>query len=157
MGNTKELTVVQWHNSYSVGIKLVDEQHMKLIDLTNKLFQNCLESREQYTKVFLDTIHDAVDYIGYHFSTEELIMKRINYPDLVAHKKEHTEFVREFLSRANEFNSDNKMNTPLAFVYFLKDWVLRHIAVCDKKMGDYIITMHKSGELKKLFPNSKKV
>ena len=147
--------VVQWQSYYSVGVKLIDEQHMKLINLTNRLFQNCLESHEQFASIFLETIHDVVDYVGYHFSTEEKIMKKINYPDYSKHKKEHTEFVHEVLSRADDFNSGDEINAPLAFAYFLKDWVLNHIAISDKKMGDYLLAMYKIGELQKIFPKGK--
>ena len=156
MDEMNEETIVQWQNSYSVGIKLVDEQHMKLINFTNRLFQNCLEGREQSTSVFPETIHEAVDYVGYHFGTEEKIMERVNYPAFSTHKQEHAEFVREVYSRAKEFNSGNKINTPLAFVYFLRDWVFHHIAVSDKKLGDYIAAMRNSGELPQVILKDKK-
>ena len=151
----KEKTVVQWQNSYSVGIKIVDEQHMELINLTNKLFMNCMGSQEQSMSAFLTTIHEAVDYVGYHFSTEEKIMERVNYPDFAAHKKEHADFVREVLRKVAEFNS-GKSVTPITFVHYLKDWVLQHIAVCDKKMGDYLLAMHKNGDLQKITLKVKK-
>ena len=151
----QEKTVVQWQNSYSVGIKIVDEQHMELINLTNKLFNDCMEGQEQATSSFLVTIHEAVDYVGYHFSTEEKIMERVNYPDFANHKNEHADFVREVIKKVAEFNS-GKASTPVTFVYYLKDWVLQHIAVCDKKMGDYLIAMHRNGELQNITLKAKK-
>jgi hemerythrin len=42
------------------------------------------------------------------------------------------------------------MLAPLTFVYFLRDWVLHHIAVNDRKLGDYLIYMKRSGELQKM-------
>jgi len=141
--------VVQWQNSYSVGVKPIDEQHMELINLTNKLFNNCMARQERTNSIFLDTIHEAVEYTGYHFGTEEKMMGRINYPDFSKHKQEHTDFVREVYTRVEEFES-GKMFTPLHFVYFLRDWVLHHIAVCDKKLGDYLLLLRQSGELQKM-------
>ena len=147
--------VVQWQNSYSVGIRLVDEQHMVLINMTNKLFANCMADRERSRNTFLDIIREAVDYVGYHFSTEEKLMERVNYPEYAQHKKEHTVFVREVLSKVEDFNA-GKVFTPLAFAYFLRDWVLNHIAVNDKKMGDYILQLRRSGELQKMTLKVKK-
>ena len=141
--------IVQWQNSYSVGIKLVDDQHMMLIQLTNKLFNNCMAGQEKTKNTFLDIIHEAVDYVGYHFGTEEKIMERVKYPDYTHHKKEHAVFVKEVLSRVDEFNS-GKMLAPLEFVYFLRDWVLHHIAVCDKKMGDYLLHLRRNGTLREI-------
>ena len=150
-----EKKVVQWQNTYSVGIKLIDEQHMELITLTNKLFNNIMAGRERSRTTFLSTIHDAVDYVGYHFSTEEKVMERINYPDYLEHKKEHSTFVREVFNKVEEFKA-GKVLAPLTFVYFLRDWVLHHIAVNDKKMGDYLIALQRSGELQKMTLNVRK-
>jgi hemerythrin len=142
-------TIVQWQNSYSVGVRLIDEQHMELIKLTNKLFESCMAGQEKTRRTFLDTIHMAVDYVKYHFGTEERLMERINYPDLLRHKKEHADFVREVLLKVEDFKAGKSL-APISFVYFLRDWVLQHIAVCDKKMGDYLINMQKSGALRSI-------
>jgi hemerythrin-like metal-binding protein len=147
--------VVQWQNSYSVGIKPIDEQHMELINLTNKLFRSCMSGHERSNSMFLDTIHEAVEYTGYHFGTEERMMERIHYPDYAKHKQEHTDFVREVYIKVEEFKS-GKMLTSLHFVYFLRDWVLHHIAVCDKKLGEYLLYLRQSGELQKMTVRVKK-
>ena len=144
-----EKPVVQWQASYSVGVKLIDDQHMELVKLTNKLFANCMAGRERARNTFLDTIHEAVEYVGYHFGTEEKVMERINYPEFAIHKKQHENFVREVFVKVEEFNA-GKTLAPLSFVYYLRDWVLHHIAVCDKKYGDYLRQMHQSGELQKI-------
>ena len=150
-----EKTVVQWQNSYSVGVRLIDEQHMELINLTNKLFVSCMAGQERSRDIFLQTIHDAVDYVGYHFGTEEKVMERIKYPEFVSHRKEHTDFVREVFTKVEDFKA-GKLFTPLAFVYYLRDWVLHHIAVCDRKLGDYLVALQKSGALHKMTLSVKK-
>jgi len=72
-----ERTVVQWQNSYSVNVKLIDQQHQELIKMTNKLFASCLAGQQSSKSTFLEIIKAAIDYTGYHFSTEERIMERI--------------------------------------------------------------------------------
>jgi hemerythrin-like metal-binding protein len=140
--------VVQWQNSYSVGVRPIDNQHMELIRLTNKLFNSCMAGQRR-SGAFLDAIHEAVDYTGYHFGTEEKIMQRVNYPDYARHKKEHTDFVREVYSKVEEYKA-GKMLAPLQFVYFLRDWVLHHIAVSDKRLGDYLLLLKRNGYLQKM-------
>ena len=142
-------TIVTWQNSYSVGIKLIDDQHKVLIRLTNRLFVNCMAGRERTRDAFLDTVREAIDYVGYHFGTEEKVMDRINYPDYAKHKMEHADFVREVYDKVDEYKA-GKLMAPLSFVYFLRDWVLLHIAVSDKKLGGYLKLMHKNGELQKI-------
>jgi hemerythrin len=141
--------IVVWHNSYSVGIPLIDDQHKELINLTNQLYACCMEGREASKASFLQTVHGAVEYIGYHFSTEEKVMTRIGYPDYATHKKEHNDFVRTVVSQVEDYKSGRQF-VPNVFVHFLKDWVLTHIAVCDKKLGEYLINLKKQGALKDL-------
>jgi len=147
--------IVTWHPSYSIGIKQIDEQHQLLIKLTNELFSSCLQGQEKTNSVFLKTIHKAVNYINYHFSIEEKIMEKVNYPEYAEHKTEHIDFVREVLIKVDDFTSGKRF-TPLAFVYYLRDWVLNHIAVCDKKLGSYIMLLHKQGYLQKITLKVKK-
>ena len=150
-----EKTVVQWQSSYSVGVKQIDRQHMKLINLTNKLFSSCMAGKAKGRDAFLEIIHEAVDYIGYHFGIEEKIMIRTNYPDFAQHKLEHNDFVREVYSNVDEFES-GRIFVPLHFVYFLRDWVLHHIAVCDKKLGNYLLLMKRNGLLQNMSLKIKK-
>ena len=144
-----EKNIVLWQNSYSVGIRVIDEQHMELIRLTNKLFASCMVGQEKSKDTFLNTIHEAVDYVRYHFGSEEKMMERINYPGYAYHKQEHASFIREVLTKVEEFNS-GKIHTPLNFVYYLRDWVLHHIAVSDKELGEYLQFMKKRGDLQKI-------
>ena len=149
--------IVSWHSSYSVGVKLIDEQHMKLIKLTNKLFNSCMagQERTRVDSVFLGVIHEVVDYVDYHFNTEERVMERVNYPEYKMHKQEHMTFVRNVLAKVEEFNL-GKTNTSLSFVYYLRDWVLHHIAVNDKKLGTYLVEMKRKGDLQQIILKTKR-
>jgi len=106
-------------------------------------------SQERSRIVFLETIHETVNYVAYHFDTEEKVMGRINYPDYKRHKQEHMEFVRKVFSKVEDFRS-GKIFAPISFVYFLRDWILHHIAVCDKRMGDYLLLLWRKGALHKI-------
>ena len=142
-------TVVEWKNSYSINIKLIDEQHMELIKLTNKLFASCMAGQQKTKSAFLEIIPAAVEYTGYHFATEEKIMERINFPGYSAHKQEHKQFVREVYNKVEDYKA-GKILAPLTFVYFLRDWILHHIAVNDKKLGEYLLNLKRSGDLNKM-------
>jgi hemerythrin len=138
--------IVDWHDSYSIGIRLIDDQHKELINLTNRLHQASVYGWENSKVAFMSAIRAAVDYVGYHFGTEEKIMERIHYPDYKSHKKEHSDFVKEVLRQVQDFQADQKVSAN-DFVLFLKNWVLAHIAVCDKKLGMYLVKMKRDGSL----------
>jgi hemerythrin len=130
-----EKNFVVWSDAYSVGSALIDSQHKELAAMTNELFRSC-EQPEGRMASFLKTIHRAVNYAKTHFATEEIFMRKVSYPDYIAHKKEHEDFVNEVLRQVKNFEAGTC--TPLDFAMFLKTWLLNHIAVSDKKYAPFL-------------------
>jgi hemerythrin len=139
--------IVEWDDRYSIGIPLVDEQHKELIRLTNSLYESCLQGDEAARESFKAAIRELVDYVKFHFGAEEQILKNINYPEFAGHKKRHEDFVRQVLGEVKNFEEGKKF-VPNVFVRFLKDWILTHIAMEDKKYAEYILALKKKGTLK---------
>jgi hemerythrin len=135
---------VEWDSRYSVGIPLIDEQHKKLIELTNDLYEACLGGIESATSNFREAIRGTVEYVKYHFAAEEKILENVKYPGIAAHKKEHETFVVTILRDVKDFEEGKKF-VPNVFVRYLKDWILAHIAVEDKKYAGYILALKKQG------------
>ncbi|MFP3089423.1 bacteriohemerythrin [Treponema sp. TIM-1] len=139
--------IVEWDDRYLIGIPLIDEQHKELIRLTNNLYESCLQGDEAARENFRIAIQGTVDYVKFHFGAEEQILKNVNYPEFTAHKKQHEEFVRQVLEEVKNFEEGKKF-VPNIFVRFLRDWILTHIAMVDKKYAEYIINLKKNGGLK---------
>jgi hemerythrin len=144
--NEDQIRIVEWDESYSLGIPIIDRQHKKLIDMTNTLYEGCLAGDNTARTYFMRTIHDAVEYVQYHFTSEERLLRRIGYPDFAAHKKQHEDFVRKIIEEVRSFN-DGKRFVPNNFVRFLRDWVLAHIAVSDRLYAKYLLSLKKQGLL----------
>ena len=149
--------IIEWNDSYSIGIKVIDDQHMKLIELTNKLFDSCLSGHERtkFDSIFLDIIHEIIAYVSYHFGAEEKVMERSNYPEYKIHKQEHANFAKEILNKVEEFKLC-KVNPSLSFVYYLKNWVFSHVAVSDRKLGTYLGEMKRNGAFQHIVLGTKK-
>ena len=127
---------VNWNKRYEFGIPLIDKQHQKLIQITNKLFMASLKGNQVAKDNFEETVKELVDYIKYHFSAEEVFMAKIGYPGLDTHKKEHQSFVQTVQQSVTKFEAGNT-SIPKNFAQFLKDWILEHIAISDKLIADY--------------------
>jgi hemerythrin len=130
-----EENFVVWSDDYSVGSVLIDSQHKELAAMTNELFRSC-EQTSGRMALFMRTIQRAVNYAKTHFATEEIFMRKVNYPDYIAHKKEHEDFVNEVLRQVKNFEAGTC--APIDFARFLKKWLLNHIAVCDKKYAPFL-------------------
>ncbi|MDR2797604.1 MAG: bacteriohemerythrin [Treponema sp.] len=144
----KEVFVV-WEDRYSVGIPSIDAQHKELLVLTNKLYDACRNSEEKAREYFKEVIRSAVEYVQFHFTSEERIMERINFPELGPHKVQHTSFVKQVLEEVQNFEG-GKSFVPNTFVRFLRDWILTHIAMSDIKYAEYIQVLKKQGTLQAL-------
>ncbi|MDR0444053.1 MAG: bacteriohemerythrin [Treponema sp.] len=131
-----ESELVSWHESYSVGVKIIDDQHKELINLVNDLFNHVVGNEEAEREYFQKVIHEAVNYVKVHFATEERIMLATKFKGYDAHKKEHDSFVMNVIKNAKDYEAGKRL-TLTSFTKFLKDWVLTHIAVMDKLYFDY--------------------
>lgn len=131
------LNLVDWDERYSVGVKVIDDQHKQLVVMANELYAGCLHGDEAAKEYFAKTIHQAVDYVKVHFATEELLMHKISYPRHHIHKKEHEDFVQKILTEVGAFSRGEKF-VPNHFARYLRDWVLEHIAISDRLYGDFL-------------------
>jgi hemerythrin len=132
--------LLTWSDTFSFGIKIIDDQHKELIDLVNEMFLHATGNEEQENEYFSKVIQQAVQYIKIHFATEEKLMRAINFPDYAEHKRCHDCFVLDVLINIREFEKE-KHYTLFTFTKFLKDWVLSHIGIMDKQYHLYIKKM----------------
>ncbi|MDH4183211.1 MAG: bacteriohemerythrin [Nitrospinota bacterium] len=81
------MAFAEWDDSYSVGVKKLDEQHKILFTLINEM--NNLVMRKASTITYTEVMEEILEYTTYHFHAEEEFMRKINYPHLEEHKLEH--------------------------------------------------------------------
>jgi hemerythrin len=136
-GDTQEKNeYVKWSDTYSTGINLIDEQHKGLIDLINDLFNHVTGNKAEERDYFQEVIEQAVQYVKFHFATEEKYMTSIGFPGFAEHKKAHEQFVLTVITTIKDFKEGNKL-TLENFANFLQDWVLSHIAKMDMQYSKF--------------------
>jgi hemerythrin len=141
---------IQWEARYVLGVPLIDGQHEKLVQLTNDLHIACCDNRDTANECFIKVAREAVNYVHYHFTTEEKIMLLLSFPEYIDHKRSHESFIKEILHHTKMF-SEQQNFVPNRFVHFLKDWVLSHIAICDKTFAEYVLSLRCRAKLEMLF------
>lgn len=82
---------IPWDNRYEIGIETVDEQHKKLFDLVNKLYE--LEDGKDTKEELRTILYDFSEYMKVHFKDEEDYMSSIKFPLLFEHKQLHREII----------------------------------------------------------------
>jgi hemerythrin len=121
----------------SVGVAELDDDHGKLLALLADL-RDVLETGD--TQEALSWVLAGLKlYIGFHFAHEEEILLRANYPEFVAHQREHRlfgaavdEIYRDFQTRASDA-------LPQQVLEFLENWLYEHSLGADRAAAKYLL------------------
>ena len=131
----EDFNYVKWDAKFVIGIVPIDEQHKKLVELCNALYEKVWTARKDNTEEWkvqtAVTLKECVNYVTTHFSNEEKIMKVVGYERFSEHKNRHDEFTKKVLETAKGFNSMD-FSDAIKFCKFLYEWILSHIAHEDK-------------------------
>ena len=128
------MPLMSWKNEYSVNVALIDQQHKKLIDLLNQMYDAL---KAQRGKEALKTVlTDLVNYTDGHFQTEERLMQTHRYPGYESHKLEHQMLVKKVKDFQKEFVAGGS-SVSIEVMSFLRDWLNGHILGTDKQYASH--------------------
>ena len=126
-----------WTEELATGHPVIDAQHREIFKALDN-FRD-LTSEGKGREGVGAALKFTADYISKHFSDEEGIQARSNYPDRVNHKGLHEAFKKVVADLLKEFNEQgptimlfNKVNTNLG------RWVVNHVINEDKKVAAHI-------------------
>ncbi|MDX2493642.1 MAG: bacteriohemerythrin [Desulfuromusa sp.] len=126
----------QWKDTYNTGVTLMDQQHRRLVDLINNLFQCMKDGGDRM--IVGEIVDELVNYTVTHFRSEEDLMQKNNYPDLAAHQQIHKSFVEKVGIYAEKLKAGERL-PPVDIYNFLTDWLISHIEKQDRDgYGKYL-------------------
>jgi len=126
---------IVWKKDYAVNVESMDSEHKEIFGLINQAFAAKQEGR---TREFLDPlIEELIQYAMNHFSNEEVLLKKHQFPELDNQIKEHRDFVKK-VSAIKERQSEDQVTRFILLFDFLKEWWLDHIQVEDKKYSSFL-------------------
>ena len=120
---------IEWDNSLSIGIKLIDEQHKMLIQRLSDLSGAIEMSRGEVETA--KTLDFMVDYTDFHFSAEEKHMTE--------QKQQHAEFKGHLKQLVEDFEEEGPTKAlGTSINVFLLNWLIKHIKGVDLKFGEFL-------------------
>jgi len=126
---------IEWKREYSVNIREIDDQHKKLIDMLNELFE---AMHKGDSKILVrPVLEQMVDYAKSHFATEEKYFEQYDYPEVLAHVSEHKDFIAHVNKFIRDYKAD-KVGLSLDVMTFLKQWLASHILGSDKRYSSFL-------------------
>lgn len=128
---------IKWSETLATGVTKIDEQHKELFTRVNSLLEAMSQGKgkEEIGKV----VKFLGDYVVGHFSMEEALMDKENYPDKINHKAQHKAFINEFQQIKKELETGSPSTIALIQTQRkIVDWLTNHIGATDKKLGDFL-------------------
>ncbi len=130
------MPAMQWTEQLSVKIESIDNEHKKLIELINKLFDAM--SRGEGHNALDAILNELTDYTEFHFNHEEEALKKYNYPGFATHKKEHEGFVNKIEDTKKKYE-EGAITLTIPLIEFLTTWIKEHILKSDMGYSPFLV------------------
>jgi len=129
------MALIQWNDTFSVGIVSIDQQHKQIVKMVNEFHEAICQnkSKEHMGKL----LSGLVDYAASHFATEEKYFKEFGFIGRVAHEAEHRDLETKAVEMKKRFEKGQLLLT-VEVANFLRDWLTNHIQGSDKKYGPFL-------------------
>ncbi|MEW8314141.1 MAG: bacteriohemerythrin [Candidatus Thiodiazotropha endolucinida] len=129
------MPIVTWSEEFSVNVRIIDDQHQEMLNIVNILHtavEKCAD-KETLQKLLVE----LYEHTKTHFSTEDELMKKHNYPGYEQHLHEH-HVLLQHLNNLVEGVTGGKSPTFRSDYDVSSDWVLIHIFKSDKELGTFL-------------------
>ncbi|MGA2350281.1 MAG: bacteriohemerythrin [Terracidiphilus sp.] len=127
------MPLIAWTNQMSVGVKLLDNDHRKLVLRINELHEGLMTGR---AKPELGLAFERlVRCARVHFAHEERLFAETGYRDAAAHQQVHKEMIEKIKYLHVQFKFATEIAVELELMSQLKVWLFSHLHSADQ---DYI-------------------
>lgn len=125
------MSLIEWKDSFSVGVAAVDHEHRELIELINDLHAMLGQSAEPGDALAM--LGEIFAQISAHFALEEKYMRDTRYAQLAEHKEDHEALLdqlRDIMDRVEdlgEYDADRLSGE-------LERWFTVHFGTHDARL-----------------------
>jgi hemerythrin-like metal-binding protein len=128
---------MQWDESLSLGIPLIDDQHKTWIQRLNSLSE-AIGARVGLSEA-ANTLDFLIEYTDFHFGTEEREMAASGYPGALEHRQKHQDLKNTLTGLLQDYEEDGATHRLVTAVdTFLQTWLIRHIREVDTRFARYL-------------------
>lgn len=131
---------MNWDSSMSIGHPSIDADHKALLDQINVLVETAFDDNAHGSCVKARTeqlLADLRSAMAELVQSEESLMLQHDYPDVVEHRREHVELLKQFDHFVRQFTAS--AGASLAhLVRFLREWFDYHEENWDRPFGAWL-------------------
>lgn len=128
---------ISWQPSYETGVEEIDQQHRELFEKGNEFFKSVEKSKNPEEHIII--LNYLVEYVKFHFNTEEKMMKRKKYSLAPTHKDNHVKLVQELVRIYTKLINQGYSSALSQEIFeFLQGWFVNHIHIYDRKLAEFL-------------------
>lgn len=126
---------VTWKDEYNVNVKLIDDDHKRLMNLINSLKMAVrYHTGETFEKQAMD---ELAKYTKVHFAREEKVMRDHSYPGYEAHKAQHDAMIERVAGYGKDYE-ERGHDAIVDLAPLVKDWLINHIYKVDQEYATFL-------------------
>lgn len=121
---------MEWRDSYKIGDPNIDAQHQHLFALTNQFL--VADDKGALTACAMQLYKHTRE----HFEHEERLMRKVGYPDVLAHTERHNRLLSRLNVISEHIGQDCVNRDDVESLMW--DWALHHVPEDDAKLAMYL-------------------
>jgi len=129
------MVLIEWRESFRVGVPAVDTEHRELIELINETYARVRADEPDST--ILDFLGEIYARIAAHFALEERLMREQNYDQYEDHKADHERLLDEIRDIMDEYE-DGILVSEEDLSRRLETWFTEHFRTRDARLHKFL-------------------
>lgn len=129
------MTLLPWHDTYSVGVRAIDDDHRLWVDQLNQLHEARQKGEDR--KLIDENIDKLVAHMRDHFVREEGLMSKAGYPGFAKHKAMHDQSLAEMVSLVERHKTYGEKVDTRHILEFVKSFFVNHVTSEDLRMREF--------------------
>lgn len=125
-----------WQDAFSVGVKKIDGQHRKLIDMVNRLIEE--QRKVTDSEMIAQLLSEMMDYAQEHFREEEYLLSEYGYEKKARHEALHQSFIDKTMDFCGVTSNIGPNILSNALLDYLKTWWVEHILHEDMEYKSFL-------------------
>ena len=127
---------MDWKAEYATGIRNIDHQHAQILQIIT-LFELLSGDKARWHEVH-SLILRTREFMEFHFSVEESLMRLLSYTDGAAHRAEHQLELKQFADIERGILTGTIHGSLAARI---RDCLFGHVIAGDKRFAQYALSL----------------
>lgn len=132
----KNEELVHWSDAFKINVSTMDSQHEGLFGAVNAAY-SAIKFQTGHNNI-QEKIAQLAELVKQHLESEEILLAKAKYPDLIPHSKVHAAVLNELAARISKAQGKDD-DALMSVVLFVKIWLIDHIFRVDRRYSDVVI------------------